>query len=74
MVMPTVVPHGRPTVNPGTVPGSRSSGGDVVVVVRGKVVAACVGSEPVAVAAVLVGNADRPVTEVVDGSLPRLTK
>jgi hypothetical protein len=33
--MPTVLPHGRPTVKAGTVPGSRSVGAVVVVVATG---------------------------------------
>jgi hypothetical protein len=37
MVTPTVVPHGRPTVKPGTVPGSRSGRLVVVVVVLASV-------------------------------------
>jgi hypothetical protein len=46
----------------------------VVVVVGGEVETGWVGSEPVGAAAVLVGKADRPATEVVDGSSPRVTK
>ena len=46
----------------------------MVVVVGGRVVAAWMGSEPVTAPAVLVGKADAPATEVVDGSSPRVTK
>jgi hypothetical protein len=47
MVTPTVVPHGRPTVKPGTVPGSRVWGGSVVVVVEVGDVVVEPGSGPV---------------------------
>ena len=42
IVKPTVDPHGSPTVNPGTVPGSRAGKVVVVVVVATVLVGACV--------------------------------
>jgi hypothetical protein len=50
MVTPTVVPQGRPTVQAGTVPGSRSGRGSVVVT-GVVVVVEPVGSEEVVPAA-----------------------
>ncbi len=59
MVSPTVDPQGRPTVQPGTSPGARTSGTDVVEVGAADVVvavgAAVVGGEAVEV--VVVGAA-----------------
>jgi hypothetical protein len=47
MVTPAVVPQGRPTVNPGTVPGSRCGGLVVVVACRVEDVAAGLDVETV---------------------------
>jgi hypothetical protein len=74
MVTPTVVPQGRPTVKPGTVPGSRVWGASVVLVVEVGDVVVEPGSGPASAGTVVGVLEGLAAATAGGGASPRVTR